>query len=550
MNSSSRTMRFAARFTAAALACAGLILATGLPAAHAELVSHGKFQNINVYKPKGEVTGVVLLLSGDHGWDQRATQMAHALTDMGAMVAGINTQDLMAKLEADGGTCTFPDGDLENLSRFLQAYERLPGYIPPVLAAEGEGAALAYTVVAGTSADIFSGLLTFDFCPELALKKPLCKGGGVNFKKRDAGAATGAESGRIKNRILPVAPVTSIASVASVAPPTPAAAGARTSIGTAATVVYTPNNHGIDLLPAKTLRLPWIALQHRTDSELPGEMTHFPSCHARVAQAFVSSVPGTELQLLPAPSQNPLAGSGMFPQWKAAYIRLNAKRAPAPAPVPAAVHDLPIVEVPATGRNAAVGDQTLAIFMSGDGGWAGIDREVAGVLAKNGVPVVGVDSLRYFWSARTPASTAADVERLMHFYLAQWHKTRVILVGYSQGADVLPFVINRLSAEARSKLALGAMLALGRKADFQFRLSNWLKNSNDGLPIQPEVDKLVSGRFLCVYGSQETDSGCPGALRPAAAPGTDPVAVVKLIGGHHFDGDNVALGNRILNAAR
>lgn len=453
-----------------------------------DIISHGKFQNLKVYKPKGEVEGVVLLLSGDNGWDKRAEQMARALTAQGAMVAGINTRQLLAKLDADAGSCVFPDGDLENLSRFVQAYEKLPGYTPPVLAGEGAGAALAYTVVAGTTADIFSGLLTFDFCPELALRKPLCKGAGTNFRARKS-------------------------------------------------------NSGVDLLPASKLRLPWIALQHRTDSELPGTAVEFPSCHTRVAQAFVSAVPGSQLQLLPQPSENPLAGRGVFPQWQAAYQRLNLRRGPAPAPVPAAVHDLPIVEVAATGRNDSVGDQTMAVFLSGDGGWAGIDREIANTLAKNGVPVVGLDSLRYFWDARTPASTAADIARLMRFYMAQWHKTKVILVGYSQGADVLPFIVNRLPAEAREQIGLTAMLALGQKADFQFRLSNWIKNSNDGLAIKPEVDRLVTGKFLCVYGSEETDSGCP-------AVDVRSIKAVKLNGGHHFDGDNVGLAKRILSAAR
>jgi type IV secretory pathway VirJ component len=456
--------------------------------ARVDTISHGKFQNIKVYKPKGEVDGVVLLLSGDEGWDKRSAQMARALTEQGAMVAGIDTRKLIAKLEADGGLCVFPDGDLENLSRFLQAYEKLPGYTPPVLAGEGAGAALAYTVVAGTTADIFSGLLTFDFCPELPLRKPLCKGAGTNFRARTSG-------------------------------------------------------NGVDLLPTKKLRLPWIALQHRTDSELPGSAVQFPSCHTRVAQAFVSSIPGTQLQLLPPASENPLAGRGLFPQWQAAYQRLNQRRAPAPAPVPEAVHDLPIVEQAATGRNDSVGDQTMAVFLSGDGGWAGIDREIANTLSKNGVPVIGLDSLRYFWDARTPASSSADIARLIRFYMAQWHKTRVILVGYSQGADVLPFIVNRLPADVREHVAATAMLALGQKADFQFRLSNWIKNSNDGLLIKPETDRLPAGKYLCVYGSEETDSGCP-LVDPKA------VGVVRLIGGHHFDGDNVGLGKRILAAAR
>ena len=127
--------------------------------------------------------------------------------------------------------------------------------------------------------------------------------------------------------------------------------------------------------------------------------------------------------------------------------------------------------------------------------------------------------------------------------MAQWRKTKILLIGYSQGADVLPFVVNRLPPDARAQIGLTAMLALGQKADFQFRLSNWLKNSNDGLPIAPEVERLGAGKFLCVYGSEEKDSGCP-------TTDVGGIKSVKLNGGHHFDGDNAGLAHRILNAAR
>lgn len=40
----------------------------------------------------------------------------------------------------------------------------------------------------------------------------------------------------------------------------------------------------------------------------------------------------------------------------------------------------------------------LVIFVFGDGGWVGFDKEVVVVLSDVGVLVVGVDLLCYFWS--------------------------------------------------------------------------------------------------------------------------------------------------------
>ena len=46
---------------------------------------------------------------------------------------------------------------------------------------------------------------------------------------------------------------------------------------------------------------------------------------------------------------------------------------------------------------------TLAVFYSGDGGWAALDRTVSQYLADNGVPTVGFNSLSYFTPRRSPA---------------------------------------------------------------------------------------------------------------------------------------------------
>jgi hypothetical protein len=42
----------------------------------------------------------------------------------------------------------------------------------------------------------------------------------------------------------------------------------------------------------------------------------------------------------------------------------------------------------------------MAVVVSGDGGWAGIDRDLGEELAREGLPVVGLNSLQYFWKPR------------------------------------------------------------------------------------------------------------------------------------------------------
>jgi type IV secretory pathway VirJ component len=63
------------------------------------------------------------------------------------------------------------------------------------------------------------------------------------------------------------------------------------------------------------------------------------------------------------------------------------------------VSGVPLIEVPVvTGASG----KRMAVMLSGDGGWAELDRAVAAELAKHGIPTVGWDSLSYFWQAKTP----------------------------------------------------------------------------------------------------------------------------------------------------
>ena len=84
-----------------------------------------------------------------------------------------------------------------------------------------------------------------------------------------------------------------------------------------------------------------------------------------------------------------------------------------------------------------------------------------------------------------------------------------------------------------------ALLALSQEAVFEFHLQNWLGRERGALPIAPELQQMKGIHTLCIYGEEEEDSLC-------ALPAARPLQVLKLPGGHHFDGDYAKLAARIL----
>ena len=152
-------------------------------------------------------------------------------------------------------------------------------------------------------------------------------------------------------------------------------------------------------------------------------------------------------------------------------------------------------------------------------------------LAAAGVPVVGWSSLDYYWSPRTPERAAADLARILDHYTATWRRSRVIVVGYSFGADVAAFLVNRLPASVKAHVQRVALLGPSDPAAFEFRVASWLGGGGDPrYPTRPELDRLDIPT-VCVASRDERDSVCVPASR------INPRVRAETLGeGHHFSG--------------
>jgi type IV secretory pathway VirJ component len=291
---------------------------------------------------------------------------------------------------------------------------------------------------------------------------------------------------------------------------------------------YTQNpQHELVFEPAAGLRQPWIAFQGQQDQV----------CDPHAADEFAARVGGGAVVKLPLVGHGFSVERNWMPQFRAAYARLAALPPPAAAAA-AEVGDLPLQEV-----HAAAPAQEFALLLTGDGGWAGLDQELAARLAASGVPTVALNSLKYFWSQRTPQQTAQDVARVLRHYLAAWHAQRVLMIGYSFGADVLPFVVNRLPPDLLARVASVSLLGIDAHASFEVRVAEWVGGDEGGSPTPPELAEIKSVPVLCIYGEGETDSICPQLPR-----GT--VALEQIGKGHHFSGEYELLADRILSFAR
>jgi type IV secretory pathway VirJ component len=445
-----------------------------------QVFNYDRFGAVTVYRGRGHPRDVVLFVSGDGGWDLGAASMAQRLADKGAMVAGIDGRHYRDQLEKASETCVSPSADFENLSHYLQSKWGLKKYLEPTLVGYATGATLVYATLAEAPEGLFKGALSIGFCPDLDLKKQLCK--SLDLQSSPRLGSNGALQ-------------------------------------------------GVDFSPGRELPGQWISLQ--------GELDRV--CPASSVRKFTATVRGSEMVMLPGVGHDYAIDEKWLPQFEGAYARLAAIRPEAEiSALPAAVADLPLIIVPAA--TAGIGDRRdwFGVFLTGDGGWVGLDKGVSAVLAKHNIPIVGWDSLKYFWSRRTPDGASRDLERVLRTYSRVWGRAHVLLIGYSQGADTLPFMVNRLPAATRELVGFTTLLGISDNAVWEFHVASWLGNPSKGVPTAPELARWSGSPYLCLYGESDGDAAC------AQLTGHDGDAL-RMPGGHHFGGQYAEIADEILS---
>lgn len=449
--------------------CAALLLALAWPGAMAQpatptvtapgpaqpapvMLRYGPFGEVAVYPPAGKANSIALFISGDGGWNLGVVGMARHLTDMHAIVAGLDIRRYLRNADTAQGQCRNLAAYFEGLAHALQRHLALDDYLTPVLVGYSSGATLAYATAVQAPKGTFGGALSLGFCPDLALARPPCRIGALEYTFAHPQAPAQAQT---------QAPATSIV-----------------------------------LAAARRNATPWIAFQGDIDQV----------CDAGKTRQFVAGTGNAGLVWLPKVGHGFSVERNWLPQFRAAYARLTAPGKPRAATAPA-LGDLPLTAVPATAGATPATQDLFAVLLSGDGGWAGLDQDVAATLAALGIPVVGFDSLRYFWRARTPEAAARDLARIVRGYGAAWRRPRALLIGYSLGADVLPFLYTRLPADVRAAVRSVTLIGPGKTASFEFHVADWLDASAmRAMPVMPEIARIGDASILCIHGVEEADS--------------------------------------------
>lgn len=74
------------------------------------------------------------------------------------------------------------------------------------------------------------------------------------------------------------------------------------------------------------------------------------------------------------------------------------------------VSNLPITVIPAAQSDPK---PPMVVYLSGDGGWNAFSQGFCQAIAQAGMPVVGIDALKYFRKKKSPGLVAEDISQLI-----------------------------------------------------------------------------------------------------------------------------------------
>ena len=180
------------------------------------------------------------------------------------------------------------------------------------------------------------------------------------------------------------------------------------------------------------------------------------------------------------------------------------------------------------------------LYITGDGGFNNFSTDLCAAINKSGYAVTSINAKSFFWDKKTPEQTTTAILSYLTKQFNSRKNQQLVLAGFSFGADVMPFIVNRLPDTIREKLVSVVLLSPSASTDFEVHWSDIFGgNKKRSMDVVAEINKMSVPKATTIFGSDETDF---------------PVKTIKLknyineilSGGHHFEGNTVEVAKTMM----
>lgn len=178
----------------------------------------------------------------------------------------------------------------------------------------------------------------------------------------------------------------------------------------------------------------------------------------------------------------------------------------------------------------AAGEKPFVFFISGDGGVRHFFADLCQDIHQAGYTVAALDANGFFWNKKSPQQAAELISAYLQGQLSQRPNVKLVLAGYSFGADAVPFIVNALPLALRQKLLTVLLLSPSASTDLEIHVADmFMEGRKRSMDVAQAINHMGETKTVTIMGSEERHF---------------PVANITLKnytneiipGGHHFDG--------------
>lgn len=182
----------------------------------------------------------------------------------------------------------------------------------------------------------------------------------------------------------------------------------------------------------------------------------------------------------------------------------------------------------------------FVFYITGDGGFNSFSTDLCTEINNAGYPVTSLNAKSYFWDKKTPEQTVTDISTYIESQLKKRKNQQIVLAGYSFGADVMPFIVNRLPDSVKKKLISVVLLSPSASTDFEIHFSDMFGTPKKrAMDVVAEINKMGTQKTAIILGDDEDGFPEKDILLKT-------VVIKSLAGGHHYDGNTAEVAKAMM----
>lgn len=140
----------------------------------------------------------------------------------------------------------------------------------------------------------------------------------------------------------------------------------------------------------------------------------------------------------------------------------------------------------------------IVFYISGDGGFNTFSQTFSNELHKQGYDVFALNTKKYFWHKKTPQQASDDFQNYLQQIVKNRTNKKIIIIGYSYGAEVAPFIYNRFDADFKKEIQDVIIIGPTAVNDFEIHLKEYITDPVQyGYSVIHEINQLKT--FLLLW---------------------------------------------------